>query len=116
MKIASVQILAETLIERGFVLESRAIKSYRSGRDQVVEIGDTTPLSSQQPVRENSVNFYLEIVRQDKFSWLLFDASLVQILYRRRGNDVVAHRYCYIPAPFQLDLRQEQSVFQLPDL
>jgi hypothetical protein len=114
MKIQSLQILAENLIRSGFVFESRGVQSSVSGAYQIVEVGDTGPLSvSAISIAENSVNFYLEIVRQGKFSWLLFDASLVQIWYRRRGNAVVAHRYCYIPAPFDLDLRQEESESQL---
>jgi hypothetical protein len=116
MRIQRLQVLAESLIESGFVIESRAVRVSRSGREEIIEIGNTGPLSGANIVRESSVNFYLETIRQDRLSWLLFDASIIQIWYRRRGDRVAAHRYCYIPAPFDLDLRREASDFQVTEL
>lgn len=115
MKIPSLQILAENLVERGLVFETRGIRSSRVGREEIIEIGDTGPLSGD-PIPENSVNFYLEVIKQSKFSWMLFDASLIQIWYRRRADSVVAHRFCYLPAPFDVDLRAENGVSNLGEI
>jgi hypothetical protein len=115
MKIQSLQILAEKLIERGFLVSTQGLSTQQSAEGRVVEIGDTSPLPSDAPT-ENSANFYLALVRQSKFSWMLFDGSLVQIKYTLKVNEIVAHRYCYIPAPFAFDLREEQSQEALTDV
>lgn len=107
MKIQSLQQFAEELIKGGFLLETRPIKSGRRGRLLLVEVGDTSKIECDPPVNENSVSYYLETIRQAKFSWLLFDGSLIQISYLLRGNDVEGHRFCYVPAPFLLDLRND---------
>src|SRR5260370_39802532 len=103
MKIQGLRILAEELVERGFLLETRAPVTRRNGKEIEVEIGNTMPLDGDVFYLENSVAHYLESVRQDRFSWLLFDGSIVQISYRLRGSVVTSHRYCYIPAPFAID-------------
>src|SRR5262249_32613606 len=116
MRIQSLQILVEKLIEGGFIIETQALQSSRMSHEQIIEIGDTGPLAAGNVTEEGSATFYLELVRQAKFSWLLFDASLIQIWYKQRAGVVTGHRYCYIPAPFRIDLRQEQNVLHLPDL
>lgn len=105
MKIPGLQILAEVLVERGFLLETRAPSSRRSGRGIAIEVGNTLPLDGDVVYAENSTAHYLESVRQDRVSWLLFDGSIVQMAYCLRVNAVTFHRYCYIPAPFEIDLR-----------
>ena len=105
MKIPGLQILSEVLVERGFLLETRAPVSRRSGREVAIEVGNTLPLDGNIFHAENSTAHYLESVRQDRISWLLFDGSIVQLAYRLRGSSVTFHRYCYIPAPFEIDLR-----------
>jgi hypothetical protein len=100
MNVQSLQMFAENLIEKGFVFETRAAKVCKNGREKIVEVGDTSAVSTDDPILEDSVNHYLELIRQNKFSWLLFDASLVQIWYRCRADQVTAHRYCYTQSAF----------------
>lgn len=115
MKIQSLQIFTENLISEGFVLETRAVREQKLGKAQRIEIGDTGPFNPGTDVVEGSVNYYLEVLKQDRFSWLLFDASFLQVSYHRQGDKVIFHRYCYVPAPFEVDLRQE-SIGELADL
>ena len=75
------------------------------GRDTIIEIGNMQPLDGNNLYAESSIRQYLEILYQDRVSWILFDGSIVQINYKIRGQSIIAHRYCYIPAPFDLDLR-----------
>ena len=77
----------------------------RLGREIQVEIGNTEAPEGGGNYAEHSTNHYVECVRQDRLSWLLFDGSIVQVSYRLRGTRIVFHRYCYIPAPFDADLR-----------
>jgi hypothetical protein len=107
MKIQGLQILAEDLVERGFVFETRAPVMRRLGRDTEIVVGNTLPLVGETIPAESSASHYLACVQQDRLSWLLFDGSLVQISYRLRGDAMRAHRYCFIPAPFDLDLRAD---------
>src|SRR5882724_11321454 len=102
MKIQSLQILVEKLVEKGLLFETREIRASRSGREQIIEVGETGPLSIVKSIPENSTSYYLELIKESKFSWMLFDASLVQIWYRIRRGQVVGHRFCYIPAPFDV--------------
>ncbi|ORE90943.1 DUF2290 domain-containing protein [Aurantimonas sp. 22II-16-19i] len=106
MKIQKLQILVEDLVEAGFIIANRPHTSRRSGRITAVEIGNTAPLGGEKLVIESSSSHYLETLRQDRLSWLLFDASIVQIAYSMQGETLKSHRYCYLPAPFSADLRQ----------
>jgi hypothetical protein len=116
MNVRSLQILVESLVERGLLFETREIRSAQSGRDLTIEVGETGPLSILKSIPENSTRYYLEVIKESKFSWMLFDASLVQIWYRVRRGEVVAHRFCYIPAPFDVDLRSGRGVSELPEI
>jgi hypothetical protein len=116
MKVQSLQILVEKLVERGLLVETREIHSSRNGREQIIEVGETGPLSLTKKITENSTNHYLELVKQSRFSWMLFDASLVQIWYRLHRGQVVGHRFCYIPAPFAIDLRESTGSADLTEI
>lgn len=116
MKIQSLQMLVEKLVEKGLLFETREIHSSRRGRELTIEVGETGPLSLLNSVPENSTRHYLEIIKEGKFSWMLFDASLVQIWYRIRGGEVVSHRFCYIPAPFEVDLRSGSGASDLDEI
>ncbi len=105
MKIAALQILSEDLVERGFLIETRGPSRRKVGRTTVIEVGNTSALDGGELFTESSAAHYLETVRQDRLSWLLFDASIVQMLYHMRGDRIIFHRYAYFPAPFDIDLR-----------
>ena len=105
MRTANLPNLVARLIDSAFVFESRGVDAVRRGYETWVEIGSTGPLDGSQLLLENSAAHYLETIRQGRISLLLFDASLVQVSYRFRGDALTFHRYCYIPAPVRLDLR-----------
>jgi hypothetical protein len=109
MKITGLQILAEELVESGFLLETRAPFARRAGRELAIEVGNTQPLDAAEAYLENSITHYLESMRQDRLSWLLFDGSIVQVSYRLSRDVITYHRYCYIPAPFEIDLRSSSG-------
>jgi hypothetical protein len=58
-----------------------------------------------------TIDQYVSWLRAGHYSALLFDGSLVQFTYQFEGGNVVAHRLCYAPCPFVLDL----SLFQTED-
>jgi hypothetical protein len=62
---------------------------------------------------DDSLPAYLEDFAKNNFSVLFNDGSLAQIDVFLKGNDIVRHRYCYIPAPF--DVSQDISPDQLYD-
>ena len=105
MKINQIQILAENLVEKGLVIETRPPSSRSIGRGLEIEVGNTGPLDNGDVIVENSAAYYLENVRQKRISWLLFDGSIIQIKYRTRRNKIIFHRYGYFPPPFEADLR-----------
>jgi hypothetical protein len=106
MEIRNLQELTENLIERGFVFETRGIVQRHRHREHTVSVGNTDPITSEILVIEGSVEYYLELIKQDRISWVLFDASLIQIRYATRSKSIVSHRYCFVPAPFDIDLRE----------
>jgi hypothetical protein len=107
MKIQGLRALVERLIESGFVFETRPTRTSKLGRQGLmVEVGDTSPLPGHLGLIESSAREYLEILEYNKISMMLFDASIIQISYIIKRNDVVKHRYCYIPAPCLIDLRE----------
>lgn len=115
MKIPSLQILVESLVEKGFILETKPLSSSRAGHNTIVEVGNTGPLDGDIAHAENSISHYLESLRQGRLSWLLFDGAIVQLKYAIRGDVIRHHRYCYIPAPFSADLRSNlgQDILEL---
>ena len=106
MRVQRLRALVEELISSGFVFETRATKTYPANNGELfVEVGDTSRLPIRIGATANSIAHYLQQLENDKLSMLLFDASIVQISYKIRGDDVLKHRYCYIPAPCVVDLR-----------
>jgi len=46
---------------------------------------------------------YRNFVDAQMYSAVLYDGAIVQISYDFRGNDLVGHRLCYYPCPFDMD-------------
>lgn len=70
-------------------------------------------LSANHP----GVDQYLDWVRNNSYSMLLLDGSIVQMAYdldTRRGK-VIAHRLAYVPCPYDIDL-EELAVFPTADM
>jgi hypothetical protein len=49
------------------------------------------------------VEQYATWLSSGEYSAILFDGSLLQITYEAEGGDVVGHRLCYLPCPYDLD-------------
>lgn len=109
MKLQSLQILVENLVEAGFLIETRPPSLRKSGRETIIEIGDTSLVDGDFEFEENSVLHYLESIKQDRISWLLFDGSIIQIRYSIKKSAIAGYRYCYIPSPYNVDLRSNQT-------
>ncbi len=107
MNAQQLKILAEQLIRQQIAIASGPIRSKNmAGRLVELEVGDTSAISNSSEIVEDSYQFYLELLRQNRFSFVLFDGSIVQLRYRVRGRNLVSHRFCYIAAPFDEDFRE----------
>jgi hypothetical protein len=49
------------------------------------------------------VDQYAAWLRSGQYSAILFDGSLLQITYEAEDGEVVGHRLCYFPCPYDLD-------------
>ncbi|MDB5823094.1 MAG: hypothetical protein JWR21_1798 [Herminiimonas sp.] len=54
----------------------------------------------------SSIEQYVEVLQRRDFSFCLFDGGLIQVDYTVEDDEVVAHRLCYIPCPFEYEPSQ----------
>jgi len=52
-----------------------------------------------------TVDEYSSLVSAQMYSAVLFDGSLLQISYDFAGHEIVGHRLCYYPCPFDIEER-----------
>jgi hypothetical protein len=50
-----------------------------------------------------TVDEYRDFISSQMYSAVLFDGALLQISYDFEGHDLVGHRLCYYPCPFDVD-------------
>src|SRR5260370_14700033 len=50
-----------------------------------------------------TVTEYRNFVDAQMYSAILFDGAIVQISYDFSGNNLIGHRLCYYPCPFDMD-------------
>lgn len=62
-----------------------------------------------------TVEEYLEHVRTQNYSFMMYDGAIVQCSYTFRNNNIVKHRLVYIPCPvsFDPDELEEESLVEL---
>ncbi len=53
-----------------------------------------------------SVEEYYQYVRHGAYSAILLDGSLLQLSYDVIGMEIVGHRLCYYPCPFEIDVEE----------
>jgi hypothetical protein len=59
-------------------------------------------LTAQKAIPEYSVAEYVSDLVENNYSCILPNAGLLQIEYKVKNEELLYHRYCYVPAPFDL--------------
>jgi hypothetical protein len=49
-----------------------------------------------------SINEYCMYIREQSYSAILFDGSLLQMSFDIKNKDIAGHRLCYYPCPFEI--------------
>lgn len=80
----------------------------------LIEIGETGPTATFIAGHENSYVHYVRMFEEGRYSLLLCDGGLISIKYEIDGNNVVWHRYTYVPPIVKLDTFGGETIDFLP--
>jgi hypothetical protein len=96
------QFLIQLLAEESIVHFTEP--SVRRSADGSCSIGwpNRRALAAQKLLTEYSIQEYVTDLQDNNYSCLLPDAAFLQIEYRLETASLSYHRYCYVPAPFDL--------------
>jgi hypothetical protein len=61
------------------------------------------PAESGLPLGGETVAEYRAILRNGEYTCILRDGAVIQITYALKGNRLLKHRFCWIPAPVVVD-------------
>jgi hypothetical protein len=56
-----------------------------------------------------TIDEYCAFIDSQMYSTVLYDGALLQISYDYQGNELVGHRLCYYPCPFDIDREMLQT-------
>src|SRR5258707_193750 len=96
------QFLTELLGEESIVYFTPPVVQHSADRSTIIAWPDQRSLAARKQVSEYSVQEYLADLQENNYTCLLPNAALLQIEYKWKHGAVQYHRYCYIPAPFDL--------------
>jgi len=89
--------------------EDIAIHTNQVGFDQIREVIRVTwrsrrdlPVSVDEP-HFGSIDEYCGFLEAQAFSAILFDGALIQMSYDFRYGELVGHRLCFYPCPYDID-------------
>ena len=110
--------LTDLLKEESIVTFTPPAVSQSADRSTIVAWPNRRSLTTQKQITEYSLEEYLADLTENNYTCLLPNAALIQIEYRWQGGNLRYHRYCYIPAPFELNGQsvQPDEIEQLIDL
>ncbi|NES21651.1 MAG: DUF2290 domain-containing protein [Symploca sp. SIO3E6] len=97
-----IQKLNLELLNSGLGIDQNIPVIYDLNKDETLVTwasSQNTPNFSAYPI--HTVEEYLSFIRARQFSVILFDGSLFQITYGFKGNNIVKHRLCFCPCPFE---------------
>jgi hypothetical protein len=94
-----------TFLEESLALDMNEHKVKRLAPDAECVIWSSTVSRGLADVRNQYglVEAYLDALRHRDFSLLLNDGAVVQISYRYKSRQMIAHRLSYMPCPFDLN-------------
>lgn len=96
------RFLTDLLEEESIVYFTPPIVQSAADRSIIIAWPDQRPLEFQKQIAEHTVQEYFSDLKENNYTCLLPNGSLLQIEYKWRSGAVQYHRYCYIPAPFDL--------------
>lgn len=99
-----------TLLERGYALDAKPhIVSTVKGKVKSVSWVRNESAALMVPALPR-LDDYLQLIRDQEYSYLMHDGAAVQILYQYNDSEVSKHRLLYWPCPFDaLDALEQET-------
>jgi hypothetical protein len=111
---AYTQFLVDLLAEESVVFFNPPSVQRAADRGTIIAWPNQRPLGAQRQIIESTVQEYIADVRENNYTCLLPNAAIIQIEYKLRDGVVQYHRYCYMPAPF--DITEQVSPEEIENL
>lgn len=97
------ELFLDELTERGLLIDSNSLAVLRYGNRTRLSWSASAGLGYLF-TDHSTIEQYVEVLERRDFSLCLHDGGLAQIDYTLSGDEIVAHRLCYIPCPFQYEV------------
>lgn len=101
--------LGDTLSNAGLIIEMNYPHTYRLGGGIAVLSWDNYGVS--ESVEFASVEEYMQFLENRQYVFILFDGSLVQLVYQFRGKRIVGHHLGYFPSPVPIQPEELREYF-----
>lgn len=100
-----IQNLLELFIESDVAVAiNPVVQQNLSHRITRVTWRSPTPIDGVTPIGEfATITEYCIYLEAQAYSAVLYDGAILQLSYDFRGNELVGHRLCYYPCPFDVD-------------
>lgn len=108
------QCVLDALIERELLIDSNPLLVQSSSEGTRISWASSAGLSYLFS-EYSTFGQYIETLNQRDFNLCFFDGGLVQINYFVENDEIVAHRLCYVPCPFNY-VASEWEEFSLCDI
>jgi hypothetical protein len=89
---SEIAIIANPVVEEHFGHRTRV--TWRSRRPTIGMLSSSAFAT---------VSEYRNFIDSEMYSAILFDGGMIQISYDYSGSDLIGHRLCYYPCPFDMD-------------
>ncbi|TPI58457.1 DUF2290 domain-containing protein [Mesorhizobium sp. B3-1-3] len=117
MKPTTLNSFIGSLFEIGLVSQSYGMKTSPIGDGRLlIEVGDTGQTANHVPEYENSLQHYVDLFNEGKYSLLMLDGGLIFLKYHftQAGSQIAWHRFGYMPAVVKLDVGAGEGPGDLP--
>lgn len=109
MKINALNLLILKMYRSGLVLKYNSPQKKRIGSVDHITCGQTKIAKDYS--HEDTLQCYLDDLRYGNYGLMLCNGGLVQISYSLKKQNILSHRYCYIPSPISLTNAIEPEVY-----
>jgi hypothetical protein len=100
---AEIKNFRDLLVAKNLAIAANQITIRRVGTTQRVTW--QSPIEGGQLLTSSefaTVQDYCQQLAANAFTVVLFDASIIQVSFDLRHNDIVGHRFCFFPCPFNV--------------
>lgn len=98
-------LFLDELTERGLLIDGNPLIAFHF-KNKTRLSWSTSANLAYLFTEHSSIEQYVEVLQRRDFSFCLFDGGLIQVDYTIEDDEVVAHRLCYIPCPFEYEPSQ----------